>query len=85
MKNLLLTLIILSSYTVFSQSKQEKYWFYRKRLTDYFVQIGHNPGESVVVERRNDDNTDDENKRLKPYYNMSSIGFKIGIKYNFKL
>jgi len=37
------------------------------------------------VDNKNLDNSSDDNKRLKPYYNMSSIGFKIGIKYNIKL
>jgi len=41
--------------------------------------------EIIFVDSKNIDNTDDDNKRLKPYYNMSSIGFKLGIKYNFAL
>jgi len=41
--------------------------------------------EIIFTDSKIIDNTDDNNKRLKPYYNMSNISFKIGIKYNFSL
>lgn len=48
-----ITILVLYSIKSISQSNQEKYWYYRKRLTDYFVKIGHNPGESVKSRRTN--------------------------------
>ena len=54
MKKILLILLIFFGLGLFSQSKLEKYWYYRKRLTDYFVKVGPNIGESVVAERLND-------------------------------
>jgi len=71
----------------FLQYKPEK-----SILTEYTYQnsdqmpfIQEDYKTTYFVDSRNIDNATDNNKRIKPYYNMSSIGFKIGIKYNVKL
>ena len=53
-KYILFLAVFLFNLSSFSQSKIEKYWYYRKRLTDYFVKVGPNIGESIVAERLND-------------------------------
>jgi len=61
MERLLLILILFTtSIQIFSQSNlQNKYWYYRQRLTDYFVKAGPNVGESVVAEMLNVNQTED--------------------------
>jgi hypothetical protein len=50
MKNIIYILLLFYTSVAVSQTKLEKYWYYRQRLTDYFVKIGENPGESVVAQ-----------------------------------
>ena len=54
MKKLISIVIIFSVFSAFSQDNMEKYWYYRQRLTDYFVKVGPKVGESIVAERLND-------------------------------
>jgi hypothetical protein len=50
---LLIFVILTNISEIFPQTNQEKYWFYRKRLTDYFVLVGNNPGNSFPISERN--------------------------------
>ena len=58
MKKLIFIFAIFYTFCSFSQSNLEKYWFYRNRLTNYFVKVGPNVGESIVAERLNDSRLD---------------------------
>lgn len=50
---LIIFIIFCVEANVYTQSRQEKYWFYRYRLRNYFVDIGEGIGKSVVIDTRN--------------------------------
>jgi hypothetical protein len=41
------------AYTQDLRKNSEKYYFYRHRLSKYFVRVGEQPGESLVCQGRN--------------------------------
>ena len=52
MKNKILTTFILLQGVLNAQTNQvnlEKYWHYRYRLVNYFLQVGPNAGESLPI------------------------------------
>ncbi|MBN2668974.1 MAG: hypothetical protein JXR60_07080 [Bacteroidales bacterium] len=54
MKTILFSIIlVLITTEIHSQSNQERYWFYRKRLRDYFLKIGDEAGASIPCSDRN--------------------------------
>ena len=78
--SILIFIIIFSSYKLRSQSddegNQQKYWYYRSRLTNDFLKIGMGPGESIPFNERAVTQTGDP-RTSNPPANKAN-GFKSG-------
>ncbi len=56
-----------------------KYWFYRKRLTDYFIKVGEGKGESNVANTRNEIIYGTSRKNIRFADQGVALGWYIGV------